>query len=94
MDQPNRPQGVQISQPIPNQTYDSDAIKSAITKNNASPIGALLVGADEFLSSEAVHVKINAGNGLTFEATNELGAKYQFTATGQFDLNGKVVSSS
>lgn len=72
--------------------YDRDDVKASITKNNASPIGALLVGVDEFLASEPVRVKINAGNGLEFTAKNELGAEYQFKATGQFDLIGNVVT--
>jgi hypothetical protein len=94
---PNRPATVPspaLAGQVSGVAYDRNAVKASITENNASPIGALLVGVDEFLSGEPVKVKVNAGNGLTFTAKNELGTEYQFTATGQFDLDGKVVSSS
>lgn len=92
---PNRPATVPnpaLAGQVSQTSYDSSTVKASITKNNASPIGALLVGVDEFLSGEPVKVKVNAGNGLTFEATNELGDKYEFKATGQFTLDGNVVT--
>jgi hypothetical protein len=92
---PNRPATVPspaLAGQVSGVAYDRNAVKASITENNASPIGALLVGVDEFLASEPVRVKINAGNGLEFTAKNELGAEYQFKATGQFDLIGNVVT--
>lgn len=75
------------------QMYGNDAsLKASAKKNNASPIGAILTGATEFLEGQPVKIKIAAGNGLTFQATNESGVVYDFTATGTFELHGKPQS--
>jgi hypothetical protein len=68
-------------------------LKASAKKNNASPIGAILAAATEFLEgAPKVKVKISAGQGLSFTAENELGQTYNFKATGQFDLDGDLQS--